>query len=59
MVEKITNNFIGQMVENKIINKEMEGYKYGILFNFAGYDTMYRNHIILFMWTIFTRTRTL
>jgi len=25
MVEKITNNFIGQMVENKIINKEMEG----------------------------------
>jgi len=25
MVEKIANNFIGQMVENKIINKEMEG----------------------------------
>ena len=24
MVEKIANNFIGQMVENKIINKEME-----------------------------------
>ena len=23
MVEKIANNFIGQMVENKIINKEM------------------------------------
>ena len=24
MVEKIANNFIGQMVDNKIINKEME-----------------------------------